>query len=271
MGRFGDQVVWITGGGSGIGRELALAFAREGADVAVSGRRQDRLEAVAREIGDLGRRGAAVVCDVTDPTTVEAAVTEVVAKLGRIDVAVANAGYAVSGFIESLSAEEWRRQLDVNVVGSATTVRCVLPELRKTQGRMVLIGSVAGFMGAPKSGAYVASKFAIRGLGATLSTELHGSGVTCTTIHPGYVASEIAQVNNQGQFVPEREDRRPAALIWPTDKAARVMIRAIHRRHREYVFTGHGKIGAFLGRHFPWVIHLLLVRAMGSRTAASGE
>ena len=108
----------------------------------------------------------------------------------------------------------------------------------------------------------MASKFAIRGLGATLSAELSGSGVTCTTIHPGYVESEIAKVDNAGQFDPERKDKRPARIMWPADRAAKVMIGAIHRRQREFVFTGHGRFGAFMGRHFPGLTHLLVARTM---------
>ena len=250
-GRFSGQVVWITGGGSGLGRAMALEFAREGAQVAVSGRRQDRLEDVRKLIEALGSKGAAIPCDVTDEAQVTETVRQVVDRLGRLDVAVANAGFSVSGRIEELSADDWRRQLEVNVIGLTSTVRCALPELRKTRGRVVLIASVTAFLGLPKSGAYCASKAAVRSIGETLSAELRGSGVTCTTIHPGFVESEIAQVDNTGSFHASRKDKRPQALMWPADRAARVMVKAIHRRRREHTFTGHGRLAAFMGMHFP--------------------
>ena len=251
--RFSDQVVWITGGGSGLGRAMALEFARQGARVAVSGRRLDRLEEVVGLIEAVGpaKKGLAVACDVTSEDEVEAALQTVHDTLGRIDVVVANAGYAVSGRIESLSTEDWRRQFEVNVLGLVTTVRCALPHLRRTRGRIALIASVAAFIPGPGSGAYSASKAAVRSIGETLSAELGGTGVTCTTIHPGFVESEIAQVDNSGQHHPDREDRRPAALMWPADRAARVMIKAIHQRKQEFVFTGHGRFAAFLGQHMP--------------------
>ena len=107
--RFQDQVAWITGGGSGIGRDLALAFAEEGAVVALSARRQERLELVAAEIEGNGGRAFIVPCDVTDESSVEGAVQQVVETLGRLDVAVANAGVSVVGEIAKLSAEDWRR------------------------------------------------------------------------------------------------------------------------------------------------------------------
>lgn len=256
MNRFADKVVWITGASSGIGRALALELAEQGADVAVSGRREERLAEVVAEIEDRGRRARAVVCDVTEEEQVARAADRVARELGRMDVAIANAGLSVSGTIESLSAADWRRQLDTNVIGLALTARYALPHLRETAGRLVLVGSVTSMVASPKSGAYSASKHAVRAIGATLSLELHGTGVTCTTLHPGFVESEIAQVDNEGTFHPEREDRRPRRLMWPTDRAAAVMARAIDRRKRELVFTKHGKLAGFLGRHAPALVHL---------------
>ena len=85
---------------------------------------------------------------------------------------------------------------------------------------MVLIGSVASFIYTEKSGAYCASKAAVHAIGNTLSLELIGTGVSCTTIHPGFVESEIAQVDNQGVFDPSRPDPRPAQLMWSSERAA---------------------------------------------------
>jgi NAD(P)-dependent dehydrogenase (short-subunit alcohol dehydrogenase family) len=258
--RFDNKVVWITGGGSGIGRALALAFATDGASVAVSGRREDRLQEVVQELEAAGAKGLAVRCDVTDEASVAEAVRKVVRTLGGLDVAVANAGFSVAGRIEKLSAADWRRQLDVNVIGTAMTARYALPHLRERKGRLALIGSIASMMPTPRVGAYAASKYAVRAIGQALAVELHGSGVTCTTIHPGYIESEIAQVDNQGRFDPSREDRRPKNLMWPSDRAARVMVDAIAKRKREYTFTTHGKAGGFAGRHMPGLIHFGLTR-----------
>jgi NAD(P)-dependent dehydrogenase (short-subunit alcohol dehydrogenase family) len=258
--RFKNQVVWITGGGSGIGRALAVEFAKEGATVAVSGRREDRLRETVEEVAAKGGKAIAVRCDVTDEASVAEAVQKVVRTLGGIDVAVANAGFSVAGRIEKLSAADWRRQLDVNVIGVAMTARYAIPHLRERRGRLVLIGSVVSMLTTPGFGAYSASKYAVRAIGQVLSAELHGSGVTCTTIHPGYVESEIAQVDNQGRFDPEREDRRPKNFMWSADRAARVMVDATAKRKREFTFTSLGKIGAFAGRHLPGVVHYGVTR-----------
>jgi len=257
---FDNKVVWITGGGSGIGRATALEFARQGAQVVVSGRRVDRLTETVEELRRTGVEARAVACDVCDEEQIAAVVGEIRRELGRIDVAMANAGFSVAGRIEQLSAEEWRRQLDTNVVGAALTAKHALPALRETKGRVVLVGSVAAFICSPGLAPYNASKYAVRALGQTLSIELFGSGVSCTTVHPGFVESEIAQVDNSGRFDSGREDRRPQKLMWPAEKAARVIVSAVRKRKRELVFTGHGKVGAFIGQHMPSLAHRMMAR-----------
>lgn len=258
-----EHVVWITGGGSGLGRAMAVEFARRGADVAVSGRRVDRLEEAAAAVRGLGRRALALPCDVTDDADVARAAAAVTGALGRLDVAVANAGFAVMGRFEALSDAEWRRQFDTNVFGLVSTARHALPALRASGGRLALVSSVSGMLATPQGAAYSASKYAVRAIGQTLAIELAGSGVSCTTISPGFVASEIAQVDNAGVYDPARKDRRPGRLMWPTERAAAVMVAAIVRREREFVFTGHGRIAGWLGRHAPGLWHLLMTRRRG--------
>ena len=261
--RFADKIVWITGAGSGLGRALALECARQGADVAVSGRREDRLAETVAAVEAVGRRGLAVPCDVTDDAAVEAAVAAVIREFGRLHVAVANAGFGVMGRIENLPIEAWHRQFATNVYGAVSTARHALPALRMTGGRLALVASVSSMVAAPKTGPYCASKYALRGIGQTLSLELYGTGVSCTLLHPGFVASEIAQVDNEGHFDGSRPDPRPARLMWSSEAAAKVMVRAIAKRKREYVFTGHGKFAGFLGRHAPGLLHFLLRRSAG--------
>jgi NAD(P)-dependent dehydrogenase (short-subunit alcohol dehydrogenase family) len=263
---FREKVVWITGGGSGIGHAMALEFARLGARVAVSGRRLDRLKAVAEELRELGADAIAIECDVTDEDAVEQAVAAVVDRFGSLDVAVANAGFAVAGRVAKLSAADWRRQLNVNVVGTALTAKHAAPELAKTHGRLAVMGSVAGTISVAGTGAYSASKYAVRSLAQTLALELHADGISVTLVQPGFVKSEIAQVSNEGVHNANRKDRRPARLMWESADAARVIVRAIHRRKREFTFTAHGKIAAFLGTHVPGLVHFALTRSGKSYT-----
>jgi NAD(P)-dependent dehydrogenase (short-subunit alcohol dehydrogenase family) len=267
MQQFQGQVVWITGASAGMGRTLALEFARRGADVAVSARRLDRLTALVDEIDALGRRGLAVPCDVTKDEEVARAVEAVLAHFGRMDVAVANAGFGVVGRLEDLGDADLRRQFDTNVFGAMSTARHALPALRRSKGRLALVSSVAGLLASPRTGAYTASKFALRALGLTLAQELHGSGASCTLLNPGFVATEIGQVDNAGTWDGSRKDARPMRLMWSAEDAARVMVDAIHKRKREYTFTLHGKFGAWLGQHMPGLVHLIMRGQGRSRRA----
>lgn len=255
MGRFDGKVVWITGGGTGIGAACARRFAAEGATVAVSGRRADRLEEVAAEVG-----GMAVPCDVVDPEACRAAAARITEAHGGIDVVMANAGYGVVGRLADLPVSQFHRQFEVNVFGVLHTVQAALPSVIARQGRVVLVGSVAAFVPLKKNGAYVASKAAVRMLGETLTVELTGTGATCTTLVPGFVASEIHTVDNEGEVHPDRKDRRPAALIWSTERAAATMVDAVHRRKVTHVFTGHGKVIAALARISPALLRVLARR-----------
>ena len=265
MADHGGRVYWITGGGTGLGRAMAVEAARRGHQVFVSGRRAAELDAVVAAIAAHGGRAGAVPCDVTDEEQVARAARDVAERGGRIDRVVANAGFSVSGPVESLSAADWRRQLDVNVVGAAITARNAIPFLRATRGKLGLVGSVAAHALFPGHAAYQASKAAVLAIGRTLEMELRADGITVTVLQPGFVATEIAKVDNQGRFDPDRRDRRPAALMWEAAPAARLMLDALDRGVVEYTFTGHGRIGAFLGRHFPGLIQWAGPRLAPSR------
>jgi NAD(P)-dependent dehydrogenase (short-subunit alcohol dehydrogenase family) len=257
MGRFDAKVAWVTGGGSGIGKACSLELAREGAVVAVSGRRLEKLEATVAAIEALGGKALAVPCDVTDEEAVKAAVATVVETLGGIDVLLANAGFSSGGKVMDVPDEAWRRQFDVNVFGLLNCVRVSGPHLHASGGRIGLLGSVMGFLTVPKNGPYAASKAAVRSISETLAMELADTGVSCTGIHPGFVESEIAQVGNDGVFDADRADKRPAQLMWKAEDAARVIVRGLHKRKRELVVTGHGKVFVALSRMAPSLVALL--------------
>lgn len=256
-----EQVVWITGASSGIGKAMATEWARLGYKVALSARRKELLDKVAEEIRNSGGQAIAVTCDILEEDSIAHAVQEFIATWGQLDVVVANAGFGVFGSIEKLSAKDWSRQFQGNVTGLALTVKYALPHLMKTKGRIGLVGSVGAFLPSPNLGAYGASKAAVHSIGQTLQVELMGTGVSCTTMHPGFVVSEIARVDNEGVWHPDRPDPRPANFIWPTDKAAKVMVKAMLKRKRTYIFTGHGKVFVWLHRWFPGLMRQIISKS----------
>ena len=253
-----ENVVWITGASSGIGKAMAFEWARLGYKVVLSARRSALLEEISLEIKNSGGEALVVPVDIMEEVSIENAVQNIITNWGRLDIAVANAGFGVFGSIDTLTAKDWNRQLQGNVTGLALTVKYALPHLKQNQGRIGLVGSVAAYVPNPNVGAYGASKAAVHSIGLTLQVELMNTGVSCTTIHPGFVVSEIARVDNDGLWHPERPDPRPAKLMWPTDKAAKVMVKAIMKRKRNYVFTTHGKVFVWLQRWAPGLLRKII-------------
>ena len=143
--------------------------------------------------------------------------------------------------------------------------RAALPLLLSTRGRLALIGSVAGMLPGPGAAPYSASKAAVRSIAESLAVELHGTGVSCTGIYPGFVRSEITCVDNRGQFHATAKDGMPACLVWPTDRAARVILSAIRTRRRAFTFTAHGRFASFCGRYFPGLVHRVACLALAKR------
>ena len=260
MATHAGKVALITGASAGIGAALARELARDGADLVLAARREDRLRDLAREIAATGRHAIVVGCDVTRDGDLERAVAAAVERYGRLDIAIANAGFGVAGPVEELRLDDFRRQLETNVLGVLRTLFASLPELRKTRGQFVVVGSVAGHVPTPGTSAYSMSKFAVRGFAESIHDELAASGVSVTLVSPGFVDSDIRRVDNDGQVHESAPDPVPAWLRMPTDRAARIIVRAIRRRRREVVVTGHGKALVLLYRHAPWLLRFLIAR-----------
>jgi NAD(P)-dependent dehydrogenase (short-subunit alcohol dehydrogenase family) len=192
QGKLDDRVALVTGGGRGIGRAIALAFAREGAHVAVAARSRAEIEAVAAEARALGRKGIAVPCDVTDRGQVDAAVRQTAEALGPVRILVNNAGIAISAKLTDLDDALWARHLDVNLTGAFYASRAVLPGMLAARwGRIINVASIAGRQGFPYVAAYVASKHGLLGLTRALAMEVAATGVTVNAICPGYAATDL--------------------------------------------------------------------------------
>ena len=233
----------------------------------LAARRTDRLERLVAELTADGARALAVRCDVTVDGDPERAVAAARERFGALDVVVANAGFGVVGPVALLTVDDFRRQFETNVFGVLRTVYASLPDVRRRRGRIAIIGSVSGHIAAPGSSPYATSKFAVRALAEALGHELARSGASVTLVSPGYVASEIRSVDNQGVHRAETRDPVPKFLIMSTERAARQIVRAIARRRREVVVTGHGKAIVFLHRHAPWLT-TAVIRTFGVRSRA---
>jgi NAD(P)-dependent dehydrogenase (short-subunit alcohol dehydrogenase family) len=185
-----NRIALITGGGRGIGRAIALAFAKEGATIVVSARTAEQVEAVANEIGG---NALALVCDVADPANVKETFAKAREVFGRgPDILVNNAGIAESATLVHTDDELWHRHLATNLSGTFYCTREALPSmLERSWGRIINIASIAGKTGAPYIAAYSASKHGVLGLTRSVAHEVAQSGITVNAICPGYVDTEM--------------------------------------------------------------------------------
>jgi NAD(P)-dependent dehydrogenase (short-subunit alcohol dehydrogenase family) len=190
--RLAGKVGLITGGGTGIGRAIALEFAREGAAVSIVGRRAEKLKETVTEIVAAGGRAIAVVADVTRAADVERAVCETVAKFGRLNVLVNCAGALNVATVEGISEAEWDRLMSVNVKGPFLVSRAVLPEFRKCGGGAIVnVGSVLGLVAMKDRAAYCTSKGAVTLLTKAMALDHASENIRVNCICPSLVETEL--------------------------------------------------------------------------------
>jgi NAD(P)-dependent dehydrogenase (short-subunit alcohol dehydrogenase family) len=251
-------VLWIAGASSGIGAAVAREWVRRGGRVALSARRLERLEALVSELGG-EPRALAIRCDVTQAGDCERAVAEVTSRWGGIDLAFANAGFGVSAEFEELTDDDYRRQFETNVFGALRVARAAFPELKRTGGLYAVTSSVLGHVSLPGGTPYAMSKFAVRAFAEALRVEWQRHGVGVTLISPGFVASEIRQVDNDGRYHPDARDPVPEWLVVPAEAAAREIADALEARESERIVTRHGKVLVLLNRLFPALVRRFII------------
>lgn len=194
MSRLAGKVALVTGGNAGIGEAIAKTFAREGAAVVITGRRQDELDRVAQEIGRQSGKAFAVAGSVTDDCHARVAVGEAVRRFGALDILINNAGVGEFGRrLHELDDETWARVLDVNLTGVFRMTRAAVTEmLKRGRGAIVNISSIASLVGIPCLPAYAASKGALDALTRAIAIDYAGDGIRCNVVNPGLIATPMA-------------------------------------------------------------------------------
>jgi NAD(P)-dependent dehydrogenase (short-subunit alcohol dehydrogenase family) len=222
-----DKVALITGAGRGIGRGIALAFAREGAALVLASRSADQLAAVAEEAAEVSREKVVVqVADVSDEGQVEQLFARVSSEFGRLDFLVNNAGAFDGGPLDQLSVEAWDRVINTNLRGPFLCTRAALQLMKpRKSGRIINIGSIAAQRVRPNSAPYAASKHGLWGLTQATALEGREYGVTCGALHPGNVAVERRQASGK------TEDAEP--MMSPDDVARVALLMATLPPHVE--------------------------------------
>jgi len=195
LGKLEDKTALVTGGGRGIGRGIALEFAREGADVAINYRRdREAAEKTAAEVRRLGRRVVVLQADVSDREAVEAMVAEAVGFLGGLDIVVANAGVAARvAPVAGVDPAEWRRVLATDLDGAFWTARAAVPHVVARRGVLLFISSIGADLAGAGGAPYHVAKAGVNALMKVLAKEVAPAGVRVNSIAPGVVRSEMGE------------------------------------------------------------------------------
>ena len=264
---FTNQVVWITGASSGIGEALAVQFAREGARLVLSARRQDELERVRDRCVQAGATMDTVQVlplDVTDEAGIPAAVEQVFARFGHIDMLINNAGVSQRARCIDTELSVYRKIFEVDVMGQIALTKAVLPGmLGRGNGHIAVTSSVAGKVGAPYRTAYCAAKHAVMGFFDALRAEVADQGIRITTITPGFIRTAISDNALRGDGTPFNRTDSNIASGMDVDECARIIMRGFHKGKMEIaVGKGLEMHALWLKRFFPGLV-LKLISKVG--------
>ena len=263
MPALAGQVVIVTGASSGIGEATARHLVKAGVKVVISARRQDRLDALARELDPTGANILAVAGDVTSPADRQQLVDAALAKFGRIDALVNNAGYGTRGPVEMVPVDLIRKNYETNVFSLVALTQLVLPPMRERgSGCIVNIGSVAGRIARPLSSIYDSTKHALEALTDGLRGELRPFGVRVTLIRPGFIVTEFIEaanaastdvLANAGPYAPFYKgyhdgSKKLRLVAGAPDDIARLVERALKSDNPAPRYSGpfHAKLFLFL-------------------------
>jgi short-subunit dehydrogenase len=248
---FRDCVALVTGASSGIGKALSLRLAREGCRVGLIARRRELLDKLADQICTEGGCCAIAVADVSDRDATQAAVRQIRDKLGPVDYLIANAGVGTPTILDPLNIADVERMFQVNVFGVIYVIEAVLPEMvRRKQGHICAVSSLAAFKGMPGESAYCATKAAVNIYLEGLRIQLREHNVAVTTVCPGFVATPMTEVN----------DFHMPFLV-SAERAADHIVRALRRRRKVYCFPWQMSV---LMRLLRWLPDRLIARSMRS-------
>jgi NADP-dependent 3-hydroxy acid dehydrogenase YdfG len=228
-----DKVVLVTGASRGIGRSVALAFARQGARLVLAARSPDRLAAVEAEIRELGAEALSVPTDVTSPADVTTLIEAAVKRFGRIDVLVNNAGIGKVGPVDSAEfADDVRETFRASLFGMIHVTQLVLPILRRQgAGTIVNMSSVMGRKAFARFGSYAIVMHAVSAFSDSLRQELAGSGIHVSVIHPALTATDLLRDVAEAEMPPPFRHMTPLSA----DDVARAVVTAVKHRKRRVV------------------------------------
>lgn len=248
---FKNKIVWITGASSGIGEALALELARLDAVLVLSARRVEELERVAQRTGLSAERLMILPLDVTDFGKAPAKAAEIVARFGRIDIMVHNAGVSQRSFVRDTDFEVYRRLMDVDFFSTVALTQAVLPFMtQQKSGQFIVVSSVAGKVGTPMRSGYNAAKHALHGFYDSLRSEVFDDNIRVNVVCPGYIKTNVSvnALNDQGQKYGQMDANQAGGM--PADACARRILSAAEHDRKEVFIGGFTEMAAIYLRRF---------------------
>lgn len=260
------KVVWITGASSGIGEALVYAFARKGAKLVLSARRETELVRVSTHAQISADNVLILPLDIEKIETFGAAYAAVIARFGTLDILVNNAGISQRSLVKDTPLAVDKRLMDVNYIGTVALTKTVLPTLlAKQNGQIVVVTSAVGKFGSPWRSGYSASKHALHGFFDAMRAELYEDNIKVLLVCPGFVRTNVSinALNEKGEALQQMDDATAKGLA--PDDVANQIITAIENGKEEIVIGGlKEKFGVWMKRHFPSVFSIM-IRKMAVR------
>ena len=262
MNAFTGKVVWITGASSGIGEALARAFAKEGAKLVLSARRESELKRVQRECGLSDDQCLVLPLDLADTSSVENVSSQVISRFGRIDVLVNNGGMSQRSFTTDTPLEIDRKVMEVNFFGTVAVTKSILPQmLKQKSGHIVVISSIAGKFGFFYRSAYAASKHALHGFFESLRLEVEQDNIKVLLVCPGKIKTNISinAITGTGKKHDKMDESTGNGLS--AEVCARQILSAIKKEKEEVFIGGKELIAVTIKRLFPGLFTKFIRRA----------
>lgn len=249
MYSFQDKVVAITGASSGIGKALAEVFLNSGAKVAVCARDLTKLDEAFRGVDRSNL--ATFKADVSKEEDCKAFIDGIIAKWGRVDVLINNAGTSMRALFDELDLSVLKELMDINFWGTVYCTKHALPSIMQHKGIVVGVSSIAGYRGLPARTGYSASKFAMHGFLEGLRTEMLHTGTHVMWVCPGFTASNIRNVARSADGTAQGDTPLEENKLMSAEECAQIIKDSMARRKRTVVMTGQGKLTVWMNKLFP--------------------
>lgn len=257
-----NKTVIITGASSGIGKACAEAFAKQGANIVISGRNKENLEQAAKELKKTGVTVLALAGDVSKESDCKLLIEKTVEKFGEIDILINNAGISMRALFKDLDLDVIKRVMDINFWGTIYCTKYALPYLLKTKGSVVGISSIAGYNGLPGRTGYSASKFAMQGFLDALRIENLKTGLHVLVACPGYTASNVRNAALVADGSSQDDSPRDEEKMMSAEEVAEEIVNAVKKRKRTIILTAQGKLAVWMNKFFPSLTDMLVFNAV---------